>query len=63
MDSLPCRVASLRLRVYLLEKKDLDHGFWEDESAGGSLTHLPWVGKIPGGGHGTPLQFSCLENP
>ena len=21
------------------------------------------VGKIPGGGHGTPLQYSCLENP
>ena len=23
----------------------------------------PWVGKIPGGGHGNPLQDSCLENP
>ena len=23
----------------------------------------PWVGKIPGGGNGTPLQYSCLENP
>ena len=23
----------------------------------------PWVGKIPGGGHGKPLQYSCLENP
>ena len=22
----------------------------------------PWVGKIPGGGHGNPLQSSCLEN-
>ena len=22
-----------------------------------------WVGKIPGGGHGNPLQCSCLENP
>ena len=21
------------------------------------------VGKIPGGGHGSPLQYSCLENP
>ena len=19
-----------------------------------------WVGKIPGGGHGSPLQYSCL---
>ena len=23
----------------------------------------PWVGKIPGGGHGNPLYYSCLENP
>ena len=23
----------------------------------------PWVGKNPGGGHGNPLQYSCLENP
>ena len=22
-----------------------------------------WVGKIPGGGHGNLLQYSCLENP
>ena len=23
----------------------------------------PWVRKIPWGGHGNPLQYSCLENP
>ena len=23
----------------------------------------PQVGKIPGGGHGKPFQYSCLENP
>ena len=23
----------------------------------------PGVGKIPGGGHGKPLRYSCLENP
>ena len=22
----------------------------------------PWVGKIPEGGNGNPLQYSCLEN-
>ena len=22
-----------------------------------------WVGKIPGGEHDNPLQYSCLENP
>ena len=23
----------------------------------------PWVRKIPGGRDGSPLQYSCLENP
>ena len=23
----------------------------------------PWIRKIPGGGNGYPLQYSCLENP
>jgi len=23
----------------------------------------PGSGKTPGGGHGNPLQYSCLENP
>ena len=22
-----------------------------------------WIGSSPGGGHGNPLQYSCLENP
>ena len=24
---------------------------------------VPGVGRSPGGGHGNPLQYSCLENP
>jgi len=24
---------------------------------------IPWVGKILGEGNGSPLQYSCLENP
>ena len=23
----------------------------------------PWVGRSPGEGNGSPLQYSCLENP
>ena len=23
---------------------------------------IPGLGKSPGGGHGNPLQYSCLEN-
>ena len=34
-------------------------------SAGGKKRRRfdPWVRKILGGGHGNPLQYSCLENP
>ena len=24
---------------------------------------VPKLGRCPGGGHGSPLQYSCLENP
>ena len=24
---------------------------------------IPESGRTPGGGHGNPLQYSCLENP
>ena len=24
---------------------------------------IPGLEKFPGGGHGNPLQYSCLENP
>ena len=24
---------------------------------------IPGLGRTPGGGHGNPVQFSCLENP
>ena len=24
---------------------------------------IPGSGRYPGGGHGSPLQYSCLENP
>ena len=29
----------------------------------GDLGSIPGLGKSPGGGHGSPLQYSCLENP
>ena len=29
----------------------------------GDLTSIPGLGRFPGGGHGNPLQYSCLENP
>ena len=24
---------------------------------------IPGMGRAPGGGHGNPLQYSCLKNP
>ena len=29
----------------------------------GDLGSVPGLGRSPGGGHGHPLQSSCLENP
>ena len=29
----------------------------------GDLGSVPELGRSPGGGHGNPLQYSCLENP
>ena len=29
----------------------------------GDLGSIRGLGRSPGGGHGNPLQYSCLENP
>ena len=29
----------------------------------GDMGLIPGLGRSPEGGHGNPLQFSCLENP
>ena len=29
----------------------------------GDLGLITGLGRYPGGGHGNPLQYSCLENP
>ena len=29
----------------------------------GDLASIPGLGRSPRGGHGSPLQYSCLENP
>ena len=31
--------------------------------AAGDVGSVPGLGRSPGGGHGNPLQYSCLENP
>ena len=32
-------------------------------AGGGDAGLIPGSGSSPGGGHGNPLQYSCLENP
>ena len=29
----------------------------------GHMDTIPGLGRSPGGGHGNPLQYSCLEKP
>ena len=35
----------------------------ESSCNAGVLGSVPGWGRSPGGGHGNPLQYSCLENP
>ena len=35
----------------------------ESTFSAGELGSIPELGRSPGGGHGNPLQYSCLENP
>ena len=44
---------------------DFPSGSDDNESAcnTGDLGLIPGLGRSPGGGHGNPLQYSCLENP
>ena len=34
----------------------------ESSCKAGDLVSIPGLGRSPGGGHGNPLQSSCLEN-
>ena len=47
------------------EKAKLPSGSDGKEPAcnGGDLGSVSGLGRSPGGGHGNPLQYSCLENP
>ena len=35
----------------------------ESACSAGNLSLIPGLGRSPGGGHGNPFQYSCLENP
>ena len=47
--------------AYLIDSSGLDGK--ESACDAGDLGSIPGSGRPPGEGNGTPLQFSCLENP
>ena len=55
------RVLSLLLPWWLREGGG--KGGKESACNAGDLGSIPELGRSPGGGHGNPLQYSCLENP
>ena len=54
-----------RARIPTLVFMSLPSGSDGKESTcnAGDLSSIPALGRSPGGGHGNPLQYSCLENP
>ena len=40
-----------------------DAGGKVSSNSAGNAGLIAGSGKFPGGGHGNPLQYSCLENP
>ena len=43
--------------VLVLKNLPVNTGDLRDEGS------IPGLGRSPGGGHGNPLQYPCLENP
>jgi len=35
----------------------------KSKESAGDQGSIPGLGRSPGGGHGNPLQYSCLKNP
>ena len=65
LDSvLKSRDITLPTKVYKVKAIVFPVGSDGKESACtvGYLGLIPGLGRSPGGGHGNPLQYSCLEN-
>ena len=63
LDGRSLRVILKRKRLYT--ELGFPGGSDDKESicSAAALGSIPRVGRSPGGGHGNPLQYSCLENP
>ena len=52
-----------QINSYTLKRFPGDSDSKETTCNVGNLISIPGLGRSPGGGHGNPLQYSCLENP
>ena len=46
-----------------LDTTSLSLSLGECEGSSGARRYMIHIADSPGGGHGNPLQYSCLENP
>ena len=58
VDSINQIIVRIRLTWCLSSKQSAYNA-----QATGDMDSVPESGRSPGGGHGNPLQYSCLENP
>ena len=53
--------------VFMMPKERLGLLWWlsgkESSHSAGDMGLTPGLGRSPRGGHGNPLQYSCLETP
>ena len=56
-DSLSKRISRASQVALVVKKPPANAGEVGDTGS------IPGWGRSPGGGHGNPLQYSCLENP
>ena len=63
------RIQIKKIMVALIREVLVGTGFLGDSDGkestcnAGDLGSFPELGRSPRGGHGNPLQYSCLENP
>ena len=57
MPSVSLSVLAIGLPQWLSDKESTCNAGDVDEGL------IPGSGRSPGGGHGNPIQYSCLENP
>ena len=64
-DIVPLIYVNETICMVLCPSSDFPSGSDGKASAynAGDLGSIPGLGRSPGEGNGTPLQYSCLENP